>query len=462
MGPLNLTVTLIVVAVLVWELSGLVRPDRLLPGLEAPPSPGAPHPTWQSYVLLPAPLPADADTAQVDRAVATLLAGHPTVQVVVIDRGDPGPVVARSDRVAVVHVVGPEDHDNIGAFLNAGLDVVLHDVQRRALDPDAVVVGVLDLGSRLPGTAVDAVVERLQDPTVAAVQLEVRATPRAVAELDARYLSGWAASVAPRARTEWFGAPSHPRHGHFHRLSALLKVDDRPWWTTVPSHDVDLALSYLVDGWSLLTAPDIVVAEPPVTRLRDALRIRTRAMHAGLNSTLRLRELWRSPDIDNKLLARTTARIVSHWFLTVATLFLVYGAVQLLLAVPRGDLGHLGLAPTVLLAFMASRLVVFVVALWTAVRLRLGAGTEPSVALGLTLAAPFSVLGNLRAIGRSIFRLGGYVGVDEFQVSGIGLAVARPASSIPTPIPTLADLPPGPVRLRARITETRARPRRRR
>jgi hypothetical protein len=458
MGPLNLTVSLIVLALLVREVAGLWRPERLLHGLGKPPSPGSPHPGWQPYVLLPAPLPPGAPTTHVDRAVATLLAGHPTVQVVVIDRGDPGPVVARSDRVAVVHVTGPEDHDNVAAFLNAGLDVVLHDVQRRALDPTTVVIGVIELDGRLPGTAIDAVIDRLQDASVGAIQLGVRPTPRSVADLDNRGLTAWAATTAPRARGTWFGAPSHPTQGHFYRLSALLKVDDRPWWTTVPSAETDLALSLLVDGWTLLTAEDIVLVVPPVDRLGDAARIRTRAMHAGLNATLRLRELWRSSDIDNKVLVVVTARIVAHWFLTVGTLFLLYGALQLLLAVPRGDLGHLGLAPIVLLAGVASRLPVFVVGLVVAIRLRLGAGSEPAVALGLTLAAPLTFLGNLRAIFRSMFRLGGFVGVDEFQITGIALAVARDTP----PIPTAADLPPGPVRLRARIHETRSRPRRRR
>jgi hypothetical protein len=457
MGPLNLTVTVVVLAALVWELTSF-RPARLLPHFPAAPSPGSPHPTWQPYLLVPAPLPVGTETTHVDRAVANLLAGHPSVQVVVIDRGAPGPVVARSDRVAVVHVTGPADHDNIGAFLNAGLDVVLHDVQRRALDPAHVVVGVLDLTGRLPGTALDAVVEALQDDQLGAIQLDVRPTPRSVADLDNRGLTGWAASTPPRTRRSWFGAPSHPPIGHFYRLSALLKVDDRPWWTTVPAHEVDLAASLHVDGWQLRTADDIVVAAPPVDRLADALRLRTRTMHAGLNASLRLRELWRSPDIDNRELLRVTARIVAHWLVTLASLFLLYGTVQLLLAIPRGDLGHLGLAQSVVVGYAASRLVVFAVALVAAARLHLDAGTEPAVALGLTVSAPMSAIGNLRAIVRSVFRLGGYVGVDEFQISGIALAVARETP----PLPTVADLPPGPVRLRARIHETRTRPRRRR
>jgi hypothetical protein len=457
MGPLNTTIALVFLAALAWELRSF-RPSRLLPPLAPPPSPGSPHPTWQPYLLLPAPLPEHASTTHVDRAVATLLAGHPSVQVVVIDRGAPGPVVARSDRVAVVHVTGPEDHDNIAAFLNCGLDVVLHDVQRRALDPAHVVVGVLDLDGRLPGTAIDAVLQLFQSDTVGAVQLGVRPTPRSVGDLDNRGLTAWAATAAARSRPEWFGAPSHPPAGQFYRLSALLKVDDRPWWTTVPAHETDLAASLHVDGWDLRTTDDIVVAEPPVDRLGDALRVRTRSMHAGLNATIRLRELWRSPDIDNRVLVRTTARIVAHWCLTSSSLFLLYGAVQLLLAVPRGDLGHPGLAQTVLLAYGASRVPVFAVALVAAARLHLDAGTEPAIALGLTLASPLTVIANLRALVRATFRLGGYVGVDEFQITGIALAGARDTP----PLPTRADLPPGPVRLRARIHETRARPRRRR
>jgi hypothetical protein len=194
--------------------------------------------------------------------------------------------------------------------------------------------------------------------------------------------------------------------------------------------------------------------------VRDAARTRTRSLHAGLHASSRLGELWHSKDIDNATLVRTTARIASHWFLTLANVFLVYGAVQLLLAVPRGDLGHLGLAPIVLLGYLASRVPVFIVALLVAVRLQLRVGREPAAALGFTLASPLSLLGNLRGVGRLIFRLGGYVDVDEVKVSGIGLAVAR---SGPTrTLPTLADLPSGPVRLKARIHETARRPRRRR
>ncbi|MDP1805490.1 MAG: hypothetical protein Q8K72_10020, partial [Acidimicrobiales bacterium] len=319
MGPLNLTVLVICLLALAWELSGL-RPSRLRPA-DAPPPPdlGPGRADWQTYVLLPAPLGASDTTEPVDRAAAALLARHPSVQLVVIDRGNPGPVIARSDRVAVVHVSGPADLDNTAAFLNAGIEVVHHDVHRRALDPARVVVAVLDIDSRLPARALDLVVEALQDPSLGAVQLATRPTRRAVTELSNAATTAWAAAAVPRSRPSWFGAPSHAPIGHAYRLSALTKVDERPWWTTVPDAQTDLALSLHVDGWRLVTTDDVVVVSPPEHRLLETARIRTRALHAGLQATARLGELWHSKEIANDTLVRVTARIVSHWLLTLGS-----------------------------------------------------------------------------------------------------------------------------------------------
>lgn len=436
-----------------------LRPDRLLPRLRPVAEPTASVAPWQPYALLPADLAPGEDTTRVDRTVAALLAAHPNLQVVVIDRGDPGPVTARSDRVAVVHVDGPEDVTNTAAFLNAGLDVVLHDVQRRGLDPQHVLLVPVDLDTRLPGAAVDAAVAVLADPAVPGVQLPVRPLPRAVADLDGAGLTAWAAATVHRSRPPWPGDPRQPAQGQLLRLSALLDVDDRPWWTTVADHQVDLVLSLLVDGRELPLLDEPLVSVPPAHRLREVAGDRTRTVHAWLGSTARLGELWRSKELANRTLLRTTGRILRAWALPPVALLLLHGLVQLALAVPRDDLGHLGLSATALVAYLAGRLVVLVAAVLMARRLRLDQGTEPAIALGCTLASPITVVATLRALGRIVFRLGNLVGVDEFQVRGVSLAVARKVPRLP-PIP---EGEPGPVRLRARLHEgPRPSPRRRR
>jgi 1,2-diacylglycerol 3-beta-glucosyltransferase len=268
--------------------------------------------------------------------VRELLAQDPGVRVVVVDdasddRTAEAAAEAGGDRVVVHRRRLPDARKGKGPALNAGFARVREAVEAAYLDPERVLVLVMDADGRLSPGAVGRVKALFAEPKVGGAQLGVRIRNRATNTLtmiqDCEFWGIAALGQMGRVRT---GTVSLGGNGQFTRLSALLALDGDPWSASL-TEDLDLAVSLSMNGWQLTSTPDAWVSQQGLDRLRPLVRQRTRWFQGHMTTAnTRIRGLWASNRIAN-----------------VAVLEVVsYLLIPYLIVLPWSILSQLGIAVT--------------------------------------------------------------------------------------------------------------------
>lgn len=276
-------------------------------------------------------VPALDEEAVIAATVRELTAQSPDLRVVVIDDGSTdataeAALAAGGDRTHVVRRRMPEARKGKGAALNAGFEEVVEDVRRRGLEPNRVLVCVMDADGRLSVGAVTEVARLFDDERVGAAQLAVRIRNRDSLLTTMQDFEFWGVSAVAQIGRIRTGTVSLGGNGQFARMSALLALN-RPPWSSSLTEDLDLTISLLVDGWRLTSTVNASVEQQAVPSLDRLLRQRTRWFQGHMACARRLPEIWAS-------------RRMSHAAVLELSLYL---SVPWLLMIPWSVLFHFGL-----------------------------------------------------------------------------------------------------------------------
>jgi cellulose synthase/poly-beta-1,6-N-acetylglucosamine synthase-like glycosyltransferase len=257
--------------------------------------------------------------------VSALLA-DPGSRVVVIDDGSDDATASCAEaaaeaggatgRLQVLRRVPPLARLGKGPALNAGLAVVREEVARRQLDPDRVVVGVMDADGRLSPGGSRVPIPLFDDPSVGGVQLTVRIRNRN--QLIGRFqdVEFWMISALSQFGRSVTGTVSLGGNGQFTRLSALNSLAGDPWTNSL-TEDLDLGLRLIAAGWTIDTTTSAYVDQQGVEKYRQLVRQRTRWYRGHMSSLQRLPELWRSPKVRQSSLLEVTAYLLVPWVIVL-------------------------------------------------------------------------------------------------------------------------------------------------
>jgi 1,2-diacylglycerol 3-beta-glucosyltransferase len=237
------------------------------------------------------------------REMDTLTGGSSGVVVVIDDGSDDATsdlaFAFDPDDVAVVRRELPHARQGKGVALNHAYRSVLGVVEERGLDPEQVLICVMDADGALSAGALNEVIGCFSaDKRVGGVQLAVRIRNRDSLITRLQDMEFWvlsAVSQLARART---GTVSLGGNGQFCRLSALQQIGPRPWSDSL-TEDLDLAISLSLNGWRLTTAPGSHVHQQGVDTYRRLLRQRTRWYQGTIMCSSRIGDIWRSPYLRN-------------------------------------------------------------------------------------------------------------------------------------------------------------------
>lgn len=226
-------------------------------------------------------VPALDEERVIGRTVLNLLEACGSLgRVVVVDDGSTDRTaqilaMVGSDRLSVVERRLPDARLGKGAALNDAYRFIRRNVLAMGLDPQQVVVGIVDADGRLEPDALDRVSPYFRDPGVGAVQLLVRIRNRA------RWLARFQdyeflvfSSLTQTAR-EKLGSVGLGGNGQFTRLSALMDLGDEPWSSCL-TEDLDLGVRLAVRGWENRFCGDTTVDQQGLTSMRSLVRQRTR------------------------------------------------------------------------------------------------------------------------------------------------------------------------------------------
>ncbi len=258
--------------------------------------------------------------------VSKLLGDNPRARVIVVDddSDDDTVTAARSGaasvrarhRLRIVKRHQPRARQGKGEALNAAYPVILKEAARRNLDPDRVVVAVMDADGRLSPGGVQAALPLFEDSRVGAVQLIVRIRNRSKWICKFQDVEFWTISAISQFARSVTGTVSLGGNGQFTRLAALQTLSGAPWSGSL-TEDLDLGLRLAAAGWRSTTTTRAFVDQQGVESYRRLLRQRTRWYQGHLSCITRLPELWASAKLSQVGLIELTAYLLVPWLIVL-------------------------------------------------------------------------------------------------------------------------------------------------
>jgi cellulose synthase/poly-beta-1,6-N-acetylglucosamine synthase-like glycosyltransferase len=255
-----------------------------------------------------------------------LLLAEPGSTVIVIDDGSSDRTAERaqsaaaacgeSARLVVLTRSGVESQRGKGAALNAAFPIVTEDVATKGLDPNQVLVAVMDADGRLSAGAADTALKLFDDPRVGGVQLIVRIRDRRKLIAQFQDIEFWMISALSQFARSMSGTVSLGGNGQFTRLSALQDIPDDPWSRSL-TEDLDLGLRLITAGWRVTTTTHAYVDQQAADTFGGLLRQRTRWYQGHMNALHRLPELWRSNKVSEVAILEVTSYLLVPWLIVL-------------------------------------------------------------------------------------------------------------------------------------------------
>lgn len=329
---------------------------------------------------------------------------------------------ADNPRVAVLHRQLPRARTGKSDVLNECMEHTLallasdHPVLG-GLDPQDVVVGIVDADGRLESSTLQAVGPYFADPKVASVQIGVRianAGTNLLTRLQDMEFVGFSAFVQ-RARDR-LGSSGLGGNGQFTRLSALVELKASrggPWKTDALTEDLELGLALVCRGWRTRYCPHVYVAQQGLPGWKALFRQRTRWIQGHYSCWSYLTRLARARttlmtrvDLSLYLLLIVTVIIVT--FSAIVSVLALLGAVNphndFLSFIPAGHARNavsltIGLAPLVMFLLVYQRYSLVPFRVWQL----------PAAGMAFTLYTYVWIFATVRALARKLTGRGNWV-----------------------------------------------------
>jgi glycosyltransferase involved in cell wall biosynthesis len=274
----------------------------------------APPDGWFTYFLVPAL----NEALVIGRTTRWLTGGDGKSHVVVIDDGSDdgtGPLAASAGSgVTVVRRELPNARKGKGAALNTGYAWLLGDAERRGLDPDRVIVCVIDADGRLSDGALAQVIPCFRNPKVGAVQLAVRIRNRTTFLTQFQDFCFWSLAAVFQFGRMYTQSVSLGGNGQFSRLSALSQMGDEPWSDSL-TEDLDLGVRLAIAGWQSTSATGAAVDQQAVPRLRQYVNQRTRWYQGHMTAGKHIPAIWGSAELPNYRALELAGYLLAPWVL---------------------------------------------------------------------------------------------------------------------------------------------------
>ncbi|MBE6481018.1 MAG: glycosyltransferase [Actinomyces ruminicola] len=293
-----------------------------------------PHPVGKPLQIVVL-MPCLNEAAVIGPSVARLLEEpNPALHVLVIDDGSDDTtseiVSAIADpRVALLRRDPPNARQGKGEALNHAVEIIRE--RYRDIDPEYVIVGVVDADGHLDPTAWDVVRGAFRDHTVGAVQLGVRISNRRASLLarmqDIEFVTFTSIFQQGRRRMRSVGMGGNAQ---FVRLAALNALGRSPWTRSL-TEDFDLGIRLNGTGWTNEFRGDAAVHQEGVTSLRRLIRQRTRWFQGNLQARNLLGFIARR--LKGRARADTLWQVLSPYLLLAGSLLVVSFLLMLALCV---------------------------------------------------------------------------------------------------------------------------------
>ncbi|GAA2511355.1 glycosyltransferase [Pilimelia columellifera] len=280
----------------------------------------------QFWIVIPALNEEVVVAATVGAALGLRGPVNTQVRVLVIDDGsdDRTPEILASIGHPRLHILRrdlPLARQGKGEALNAAYRLIAARAAEEGIDPERVVIGIIDGDGQGSPNLLIEVSRRMRDPKVGALQCQVRIRNRsrllgAVQDLEFGAVVNAFQRVRDDLDTVGLGG-----NGQFTRLGALLTLGHSPWSACLVE-DLELGIRMHLSGLSIRYTTRASVTQQAVVDVRRLTRQRTRWAQGNIQCARYLPQLVTSPVIRARALAEMLHYLLSPWANAVISLVL--------------------------------------------------------------------------------------------------------------------------------------------
>lgn len=229
----------------------------------------------------------------------------------------------KNPNVRIIERKKPNAQLGKGESLNYAYSKIKRAVSLLNLDPDKIILTVIDGDGRPSTNFLEEASKCFSDPSIGAAQARVRITNRAKMLpmlQDIEFYSTVAAIQNSREYTESVGLGGN---GQFTRLSALYDLGETPWSKCL-LEDFDLGLSILLKGWKSKYLGKAIVYQQGLTSIKRFIRQRARWVQGNIQSMSRLREIVKSEKLQGISKLDIYYFLAQPWINLLGSLIMVF------------------------------------------------------------------------------------------------------------------------------------------
>lgn len=272
------------------------------------------------YVFM---VPALNEEAVIGASVRRLLAVPGDAFVLVIDDGSTDRTAGivlelgeENDRVELLQRVAPNARQGKGEALNHAYRKIVQDCQAEGIDPESIVLCVMDADGLLDMQVLTAVDDLFRRPEIGAVQIGVRVRNRETMLGLLQDIEFFTHVRLVQQGRNHLGSAGLGGNGQFTRLSAMMSLGPAPW-TACLTEDLDLGIQLILKRWKLAFTDRAYVHQEGLVSIPKLVRQRSRWVQGYFQCWRRIPEIMVLP---------------GRWYTVVDLLFsLVWPAVSCLL-----------------------------------------------------------------------------------------------------------------------------------
>ncbi|MGO1183266.1 MAG: glycosyltransferase family 2 protein [Micrococcaceae bacterium] len=188
------------------------------------------------------------------------------------------------ERVKLLRRVAPNARQGKGEALNAAIPLIRRGLIAPGMDPENVIVCVIDADGRLDPEAMEKVLPLFVDSQLGAVQVGVRINNRSSNLLarmqDIEFVLYTKVFQRGRRHLNSVGLGGN---GQFVRLAALNMLGEKPWSRSL-AEDLDLGVQLMVNGWNTEFESSVAVHQQGLEDIKRWVKQRTRWFQGHLQS----------------------------------------------------------------------------------------------------------------------------------------------------------------------------------
>jgi 1,2-diacylglycerol 3-beta-glucosyltransferase len=199
-------------------------------------------------------------------------------------------------RLKIVNRVKPEAQIGKGEALNYTFEIIKKDIANQNLDPNNVIIGIVDADGKMSLNAISEINKVFSNPLIGAMQSRVRMKNLSSIFERLQDLEFYSAVDKIQKSREYNNTACLGGNGQFSRLSAMNDIVEKRGkpWSKCLLEDFEFGLQIALNGWQIRHSHNVIVSQQALNNFKRFVKQRSRWVQGNLQCKHYFKEIMSS------------------------------------------------------------------------------------------------------------------------------------------------------------------------